>query len=63
MTQGIGQRSQAMAATVNTVNGRKKGLSLSASPMRQAIAKSRPQPAAAMPRNMSCASGRLPQRS
>ena len=42
MTTGSGQRSQAMAATVNTVKGRKTGLSLIAVPMRQAIAKSRP---------------------
>ena len=49
-----------MAATVNAVNGRKSGLSLIAMPIRQAIAKSRPEPAAAMPRNMDWASGRLP---
>ena len=42
MTIGIGQRRPAMAATVNAVNGRKNGLSLIAMPIRQAIAKSRP---------------------
>ena len=50
----------AMAATVKIVNGRKSGLSLIAMPIRQAIAKSRPQPAAATPRSMDWASGRLP---
>ena len=40
MTAGSGQRSQATAATVNTVNGRKIGLSLIAMPIRQAIANS-----------------------
>ena len=60
MTAGSGQRSQATAATVNTVNGRKIGLSLIATPIRQAIANNRPQPAAAMPRSIDCATGRLP---
>ena len=60
MTSGSGQRKKAMVATVNAVNGRKYALSLSAMPIRKAVANSRPTPTAAIPRSMPWASDRLP---